>query len=460
VSDGAGRAAAAPPRRRRSRWLSRWAAFNLIVAFSFTVMADPVSSVTYAIEAALGRLGGDLRSLLPTMAVVVATIGVVAAGYHQLIRRFPAGGCGPKGLAAAFGEGWAFLPLGALIVDFTLTAASSCAAAASAAIAYLPALADARVLVAVGLAGVVAGGCAFGHRGRVAFATATLAFVGLALVVIVRGAGVAPAPGAPPIVGEAALVPVLLAMPLGMALATGVEAPSDAIAQLGELDDDGRRRFGQLTLWLMLGIVGALTLALAALAVRLGVAAPGPDSTLLADVARRGARSEPLFAAFQAASALLLLAAAASSYLAGSGLLKALALHGGDGDGLLPRRFGRVNRFHAPVWGIGALAVVTILLVVAAGGRDQRIVQFYAVAVFASFLGALVAAARLAQRDRRWVAAGVDAISVVLVAFVLALNLERVDPIASLLAAAAVSLYLWRAWVSRGRPGDVSAVVR
>jgi hypothetical protein len=44
----------------------------LLLAFAFAVMADPVSSVAYAIEAALRALCGDLMLLLPTMALVVA----------------------------------------------------------------------------------------------------------------------------------------------------------------------------------------------------------------------------------------------------------------------------------------------------------------------------------------------------------------------------------------------------
>jgi hypothetical protein len=44
----------------------------LLLAFAFAVMGDPVSSVAYAVEAALRSLHGDLRLLLPTMAVVVA----------------------------------------------------------------------------------------------------------------------------------------------------------------------------------------------------------------------------------------------------------------------------------------------------------------------------------------------------------------------------------------------------
>src|SRR4029078_1122309 len=91
--------------------------------------------VAYAIEAALRALDGDLDLLLATMAVVIAIIALVIVNYHRLIARFP--GCGDAAAAgSAFGEGWAFLPLGSLIVDYALTIAISVAAAASAVIAY------------------------------------------------------------------------------------------------------------------------------------------------------------------------------------------------------------------------------------------------------------------------------------------------------------------------------------
>src|SRR4051812_15497266 len=271
-------------------------------------MADPVSSVAYAIQAALHQLDGDLIDLVPTMALVVATIAIVAATYHQLIRRFPEGGGGARSVAAAYGDGWAFIPLGALLVDFTITVAISCAAGASAIIAYVPGIASTRVALAVGLTVLVAVGISLGHRGRLAFAIATLSFLGLAVIVIAGGAADgATAPHYAPLVADASLAPVLLAMPLAMALATGIEAPSDAIAQLGQLGRRDRRLFGQRTVWLTVAIVGALTLAIAGLAVTLDVGLPPNDSTLLAEVAKALVGDGVLFGAFQAASALLLL---------------------------------------------------------------------------------------------------------------------------------------------------------
>jgi hypothetical protein len=214
---------------------------HLFVAFAFTVMADPVSSITYAIEAALRALEGNPASLVAAMGVVVGIIVVVSFTYHQLIGRFPSGGGGPEGVAAAFGEGWAFLPLAALLVDFTLTVAVSCAAAGAALIAYMPELAGGRVPIAVGLAAAVAVAILGGHRGRVGFALATQAFILMAAIVIADGmlgeaaepaAAASPDAGGGPVLANASLAAIMLAFPLGMALATGVEAPSNAIAQL------------------------------------------------------------------------------------------------------------------------------------------------------------------------------------------------------------------------------------
>ncbi len=49
----------------------------MLVAFALAIMADPISSVAYAIEAALGELNGDLRLILPTMGLVVLVIAFV-----------------------------------------------------------------------------------------------------------------------------------------------------------------------------------------------------------------------------------------------------------------------------------------------------------------------------------------------------------------------------------------------
>jgi hypothetical protein len=434
----------------------------LLFAFAFAVMADPVSSVAYAIEAGLRALHGHLGFLLLTMGLVLGIISLVQLNYDQLIRRFPAGGGAVAATGVAFGEGWAFLPLGALVVDFVLTIAISVAAAASAAIAYFPGLAPYRTALALFLCVLVAGVTWFGHIGRSVFGTMTAIFIAAAVPILLLGFLAPHSHGSAPVVASVDGVTVwtvLLAFPVAMALATGVEAPSSAIAQLGQLDDRGRARFGRITLWLTFAIEGSLTIAIVALAVHLRVGLPGPHSTLIADVARSSAGTGAWFALFQFASSLLLLAAASSSFQAGPGLLKALARHvrpNGERVGILPGGLGVTNRHHTPYWSVVVYLGVSATVVVAAGGRDQELVLFYAVAVFVSFLSGLLAMARFSRREGLLVNAAVNLFGAAVVAFTIAVNVRRGYPIASLVAAALIGTFFWRMWIRQGRPRGIA----
>lgn len=429
----------------------------LLAAFAFAVMADPVSSVAYAVEAALRALHGDLGLLVPTMGLVVGIIALIVLNYRQIIKRYPEGGGAPAAAAEAFGEGWAFVPVGALVVDFTLTIAISVAAAASAAIAFFPALAPWRTLIAVGLVCLVAGVTLLGHLGRLVFAAFSLAFVAAAVTVLVFGLFAAPAgsgPGEGTGGGAGGVVPVVLAFPVAMALATGVEAPSTAIAELDELDDDGRRRFGKLTLWLTLGIVGTLTMGVAAEVAHLGIGVPEGESTQIAELARHAA-PPGVFAVFQLVTALLLLSAASSSFQAGPGLLKALA-RGGEGreddGGALPEALGRTNAHHAPYWGTLLFAVLAAALASASGGSEQRLVLFYAVAVFMSFLAGLASMAVFSHRKGHKGYLALNCAGVLIVAFTLVVNLLRGLPLFSVAASLAVAGIFYWMWVRAGKP--------
>jgi len=233
------------------------------------------------------------------MGIVLFISSLVQLNYGQLVRRFPQGGGAVAATAVAFGEGWAFVPLGALIVDFVLTIAVSAAASASAVIAYFPGLASKRALIALALVCLVAALTWFGHIGRSVFATMTVAFIAVAVVILGAGFLAPHTPvfnAHPTTTRPASLLLVVLAFPVAMALATGVEAPSSAIAQLGQLDDDRRERFGRITLWLTFAIQGLLTVLIAVLAVHLRVGIPRADSTLVADVASASVGRGPLFA--------------------------------------------------------------------------------------------------------------------------------------------------------------------
>jgi amino acid transporter len=425
-------------------------------------MADPVSSVAYAIEAALRALNGDLALLVPAMSLVVAIIALVILNYRQLVIRYPQGGGAAAATGEAFGDAWSFIPIGALVVDFVLTIAISVSAGASAAIAYFPALAPWRLLIALGLVVLVGGITWFGHLGRLVFAAMTVAFIVVAAIVLLYGLGATPQPvgtitstaGHPPVLA------VILAFPVAMALATGVEAPSSAIAQLGQLDNQGRSRFGRITLWLTLAIVGTITLGLALEAAHLQVGIPPGHSTQIAELARLAA-PEPVFAAFQLVTALLLLAAASSSFQAGPGLLKALARRTNpqrETVGILSAHLGRTNTHHTPYWGVALFILLSGAATAAAGGNDQELVLFYAVSVFLSFLSGLVSMALFSYREHRRGYLIMNIAGAVVVGFTLVANLSRGFPIVSLAASLAIAAILYRAWSKAGRPRGIRNV--
>jgi Amino acid permease len=436
----------------------------LFFAFAFAVMADPVSSVAYAIEAALRALNGHLELLLPTMGVVIGIIALVTLNYWQLVRAFPEGGGSPEAAGRAFGEEWSFLPIGALIVDFALTIAISIAAAGSALIAYVPGLAPERIPLAMALVALVAGLTWFGHGGRLVFAVMTTLFIVAGVAVLAAG-WISPhsTHGSAPVTGSAspALVAVILAFPVAMALATGTEAPATSIAQLGQLDNHGRWRFGRGTLGLTILIVGGLTLGLTALAVHLHVGIPGSDSTQIADLAKTAVGGGGLFAFFQLSSSVLLLAAAASSFQAGPGLLKALARTWPDGSpGLLPSRLARVNDHHTPVLAVIVYALISAVIILAASGQEQELVLVYAVAVFVSFLAGLLAMARFSRHQGKRALLAINLIAAVVVAFTLIVNLARGYPLISIAATVLIGGFLQYRWVRAGRPRGIESVER
>jgi hypothetical protein len=436
----------------------------LFTGFAFAVMADPVSSVAYTIEASLRALDGHLGLLLASQIVVLAVIALVDVNYWQLVGRFPLGGGSAEAAGRAFGTAWTFLPIGALVVDFVLTITISVAAGVSALVAYLPGIAGARIPIGLTLLLAVAGLTWFGHGGRLVFAAMTLLFVGASTVMLVRGF-VAPVHmhGHATTTGPqgSAVLAVLLSFPVAMALATGTEAPATAIGQLGQLGASARRRFARGTLALTFTIVAALTIGITELAVRLTVGIPRADSTQIADVARAAAGNGLLFAVFQASSSLLLLSAASSSFQAGPGLLKALSRHpGGAAVGILPRALGVTNRHHTPYWSVVVYVAVSAGVLVAAGGHEQELVLVYAVAVFVSFLAGLGAMARYSLRDGRRRLAAVNIAGAVAVAFTLVVDLGRGYPLISLAAAVVVAGGLYGTWVRQGRPGGVEEVER
>jgi hypothetical protein len=160
---------------------------------------------------------------------------------------------------------------------------------------------------------------------------------------------------------------------------------------------------------------------------------------------------------------LLLLAAASSSFQAGPGLLKALARRvsrSGEPIGILHSALGKTNVHHTPYWSVLVYLVASAAVVAAAGGRDQELVLYYAVAVFVSFLSGLLAMTYFSRREGNPWRAIVNLFGAGVVAFTIIVNLRRGYPIASLAASIGVGgLFAWL-WTRQGRPRGIAQAER
>ncbi len=125
---------------------------------------------------------------------------------------------------------------------------------------------------------------------------------------------------------------------------------------------------------------------------------------------------------------------------------------------MLPARLAITNRHHTPYWGVGLFLAAAAVTAAGAGGHEQRLVLFYAVAVFIAFLTGLLSMMRFFVAERRWLLCATSAVGAVAVGVTLAVNLARGYPLASLAAALAISALLHRFWVRAGRPRGVSDV--
>jgi hypothetical protein len=108
---------------------------------------------------------------------------------------------------------------------------------------------------------------------------------------------------------------------------------------------------------------------------------------------------------------------------------------------------------------VAIFLVISAGVVVAAGARDQELVLFYAVSVFMSFLVGLVAMAKFSRQARHWPSFAMNSLGAAIVAFTLAVNFGRGDPIASLAAALLIAFVLYRLWVRAGRPRGIAQAV-
>jgi hypothetical protein len=94
----------------------------------------------------------------------------------------------------------------------------------------------------------------------------------------------------------------------------------------------------------------------------------------------------------------------------------------------------------------------------AARGRDQELVLFYAAAVFVAFHAGLVSMCRFSWQERRFGSLAINVMGAGAVSFTLAVNVSRGEPIVSIAVALLIAAGLYALWVRSGRPRGIRHV--
>ena len=363
--------------------------------------SDALSSTAYATEeillilalavgggASAWAAGGTVLGLsIPIAIAIVILLAVVTISYRQTIYAYPNGGGAYIVARDNLGETPAQVAGAALLTDYILTVAVSISSGVAQIASAIPALLPYRVHLAVfviiimmiiNLRGVT-------ESGRV-FAVPTYFFLGMMVLTLIIGFVRYLTGTLDPIVGVEAihhevvepltLFLVLRAFSSGCTALTGIEAISNGITAFRE----PRSRNAAITLMWMSGILITLFLGITLLANQIQ-AVPSHAETVISQMGRavHGSGSV-LYLLLVAGTALILLMAANTSY---AGFPRLAALQAADG--FLPRQLTYRGGRLVFSWGIAALSLFAIALVIIANASVNFLIPLYAVGVFLSF---------------------------------------------------------------------------
>ena len=354
--------------------------------------SDALSSTAYATQEILVVLAAAgavaFGYAFPIALAIVVLLAVVTISYEQTIHAYPGGGGAYIVARDNLGERPAQVAAAALLTDYVLTVAVSMSSGVAQLTSAFPELFPHRVALAIALVLTVMVVNLRGVResGR-AFAVPTYFFLGMMFLTVgvglVRAAlgnlGLVASPPefiVHPSVALATPFLLLHAFSNGTTALTGVEAISNGIPAFKE----PRSRNAGITLIWMSAILGTLFLSISYLAVQIG-AVPSEAETVISQLARTVlAGRGPLYLGTIAATTVILIMAANTSF-ADFPRLSALVAN----DGFLPRQLTYRGSRLVYSRGIGSLAAIACLLILAFQASVTALIPLYAIGVFLSF---------------------------------------------------------------------------
>lgn len=352
--------------------------------------SDVMSSVAYATEASLYTLLGvgalAFGWLLPISFAIVGVLALVTLSYRQTIRAYPNGGGSYIVAHANLGVLPGLIAAAALLTDYVLTVAVSVSAGIQALYSAFPVLAPIAVpLIVLSILLVMVVNLRGIRESGTIFAAPTYIFLGSALLMI--GLGILRTLlGQPPQVTDVipvhvpaetfGLLLLMRAFADGCSAMTGTEAVANGVPAFKPPEWQNART----TMLVMSVLLATMFLGTSFLAHVTGALPAASGESVLSQIGRSVYGPGPLWYLLQLSTMGILILAAQTSFADFPRVASILAR-----DGYMPRQFafrGERLAFNA---GIVALAVVSILLVVAFQGRVEALIPLYAIGVFTAF---------------------------------------------------------------------------
>ncbi|MEY2844782.1 MAG: hypothetical protein RL076_328 [Chloroflexota bacterium] len=369
--------------------------------------SDALSSVAYATEAILIALLYASQAALgiaTPIAVGITTLMVVVAfSYRQTIMAYPQGGGSYIVSRENLGTIPSLVAAAALLIAYILTVAVSISAGVAAVTSVLPSLDPWRVDLAIVLIGILTLVNLRGLKESGAvFALPTYLFIfsmlGLIAVgiynVITGNVETAPPPAFPhaELGQQVTLFLILRAFAAGCTALTGVEAISDGVPAFNKPESKN----AAMTLVIMVVISSVMFMGITVLAnvyhvIPDGAAEPETVTSQLARAVLGG--STWFYYVIQAATMMILILASNTAFADFPRLSYFLAV-----DRFLPRQFAQRGDRLVFSNGIIFLGVISAILVIIFGAREQALLPLYAVGVFITFT---ISQIGMVQRWRR-----------------------------------------------------------
>jgi amino acid transporter len=349
---------------------------------------DAISSVAYGPQAMLVVLAtagaGALTKIEPITVAIVVLLVILVFSYRQVIAAYPDGGGCYAVSKANLGRRPSLLAGAALIVDYVLTVAVSVSAGVAALVSAFPTLQPDSLALSLGILAVLT---ALNLRGLATSARALLVptavfIVGMYLVIVMGLLRQHPASGSgvhgvavPTAAAAIGVLLILKAFAAGCSALTGVEAIANDVPVFRE----PRARRAMRTEVLLGGLLGTMLLGLSILTVRFHIA-PVASQTVLSQLTGASVGRGTLYYVIDL-STTAILAIAANTSFGGLPVLASLLAR----DNLLPHVFGL--RGDRPVYryGVGVLALLAAVLLVAVDAKTDALIPLFAIGVFTGF---------------------------------------------------------------------------